>query len=415
VGAAAAAALARPSLRVCGSDAPAGVVALLDLGGGGPKAKVGSSHGASRIIRRTYASEHLTALMPTAYSLWDSIDPDLIRRVGGVDFAKPGNECFAAVLRSADACGVPYTTAPPPGHTHALQVPEGWQAIYQPDAGVLRADAARAKLLSIAADEGVEIMHNTPATRFERCDGRWKILIGDGGVIDTKRIIVAAGTHTRRLLLNSGLPAPPLRVRRVTAAFWRQNQSKHDDATDVFRHHPIFIDYETGLYGLFDEDHPLHFKVSDHDGPLLDFAADAGEAAHTFEEHQFASRGACDTKLPPIIRGLFGDDLDASPHGPAHAEPCTYTMSPDEEFVIGHADEERTVVVASCCSGHGAKLAPVSGALAAHAALEPRGQLPETPLSGGWNMRSACAHFDICRPALQDPNFPGAYAVHQPS
>jgi sarcosine oxidase len=44
---------------------------------------------------------------------------------------------------------------------------------------------------------------------------------------------------------------------------------------------------------------------------------------------------------------------------------CMYTNTPDHDFVIDFAPDDRRVVVISACSGHGFKFAPVIGDIAA--------------------------------------------------
>jgi sarcosine oxidase len=45
------------------------------------------------------------------------------------------------------------------------------------------------------------------------------------------------------------------------------------------------------------------------------------------------------------------------------AKTCLYTVTPDHDFIIDRVADN--VIVASPCSGHGFKFAPVIGALAA--------------------------------------------------
>jgi glycine/D-amino acid oxidase-like deaminating enzyme len=55
---------------------------------------------------------------------------------------------------------------------------------------------------------------------------------------------------------------------------------------------------------------------------------------------------------------------------------CLYTMTPDRRFAVGPLPSTPQVIVASACSGHGFKFAPVIGtALADLAAGRPRPDL----------------------------------------
>ena len=83
----------------------------------------GSSHGESRIIRRTYIEPWLAALMPEAYASWEALQracdqceelhpvlhpgEALLRTTGGVDFGLAGSAEIEGVLAAAQTCGVP--------------------------------------------------------------------------------------------------------------------------------------------------------------------------------------------------------------------------------------------------------------------------------------------------------------------
>ena len=51
------------------------------------------------------------------------------------------------------------------------------------------------------------------------------------------------------------------------------------------------------------------------------------------------------------------------------AVSCRYTMTPDEDFVIGQHPAHAQFVIASPCSGHGFKFAPVIGRIVADLAV----------------------------------------------
>jgi len=49
---------------------------------------------------------------------------------------------------------------------------------------------------------------------------------------------------------------------------------------------------------------------------------------------------------------------------------CLYTLTPDEHFILDRLPEHPQIVIASPCSGHGFKFAPVVGAILADLATE---------------------------------------------
>jgi sarcosine oxidase len=52
------------------------------------------------------------------------------------------------------------------------------------------------------------------------------------------------------------------------------------------------------------------------------------------------------------------------------AKTCLYTMTPDGDFIIDQLPGNPRVIVASPCSGHGFKLAPVIGEILADLATD---------------------------------------------
>src|SRR5271165_1082154 len=71
----------------------------------------GSSHGAARITRHSYAEPHYARLMPEAFRAWRVLEADagqnLYLRTGGVSFCPPGVDYVARVAASLAAVGVP--------------------------------------------------------------------------------------------------------------------------------------------------------------------------------------------------------------------------------------------------------------------------------------------------------------------
>ena len=52
------------------------------------------------------------------------------------------------------------------------------------------------------------------------------------------------------------------------------------------------------------------------------------------------------------------------------ARTCLYTMTPDEDFIVDRLPGAENIIVASPCSGHGFKFAPVIGEILAGSRLE---------------------------------------------
>src|SRR5689334_3931680 len=72
----------------------------------------GSSHGAARITRHSYADPAYARLMPAAFRAWRELEADagqnLYLRTGGVSFCPPGVDYVARVAASLESIDVPH-------------------------------------------------------------------------------------------------------------------------------------------------------------------------------------------------------------------------------------------------------------------------------------------------------------------
>jgi glycine/D-amino acid oxidase-like deaminating enzyme len=94
------------------------------------------------------------------------------------------------------------------------------------------------------------------------------------------------------------------------------------------------------------------FKVAEHDHGTPTTAA--------------SRDGVVDPASRQRIVRFVAEKLPGLDPDPVAEASCLYTTTPDEDFVL---DRVGPVVVASACSGHGAKFAPLVGAMAADLAL----------------------------------------------
>jgi glycine/D-amino acid oxidase-like deaminating enzyme len=58
------------------------------------------------------------------------------------------------------------------------------------------------------------------------------------------------------------------------------------------------------------------------------------------------------------------------------SEPCLYTMTPTEDFIVACWPRDPRVVFASACSGHGFKFAALTGRVLAELVIHGRADLP---------------------------------------
>jgi sarcosine oxidase len=281
----------------------------------------GSSHGRTRIFRLAYPEEQWVELAEEALAGWRELE-----RVAGHDVLELHGLvelCSSVEVSSRDvlaARGIEHDVLDAGElRGHGVELPPGWIALWQPDAGVVLAQAA------ISAFRG-----DTPVER-RRVES-----LED---VDADVVVVTAGAWIAKLV-----PDVPVRVTRETIAYFA-----HDGAPVPS---VVELDEDTrrhAMYALHDPEYGLKAGAH-HAGHLAD--PDADEPADP----------AIVARIADWVRERF-PNVDPTP---VAAESCLYTSTADESFVL---ERRGRLVVGSACSGHGFKFAPAVGRRLASLAL----------------------------------------------
>ncbi|MGW0869672.1 N-methyl-L-tryptophan oxidase [Streptomyces sp. NPDC002740] len=306
----------------------------------------GSSHGSSRIFRRAYADPFYVRLTGQAYEQWRELEDDsstpLLRTTGGLDMGEDHDpKVIAGVLAAA---GVPHELL------GAEAAAERWPYIritgpvlHHPDAGVVHADETVGACVRRAIEHGARAIIGTRVTGIDvRGSGKARLHTDDGREIVADTVVVAAGAWLPEL----GLPValPPLRVTQQQVFHFRQRDPSVMWPTLIW-------DGELHLYGLPSGSDGGPFpavKVAEHDRGTPATARTRSKVV--------------DPSSRTRVSGFVRDRLPGLEPDPVAEATCLYTTTPDEDFVL---DRHGPLVVVSPCSGHGAKFAPLIGAMAA--------------------------------------------------
>lgn len=309
-----------------------------------PATARGSSHGSARITRRAYPEDDYVRLTGEAFEWWRELETQsgasLLRMTGGLDhgsWRQP--EVIAASLARA---GVEHEllSATEAGDRFPGMVFDS-PALYHPQAGTVdvhrgvHAFLDTARSLAGRAVSGVEV---TDVSVDE--DG--VTVTTPEGTVRGRTAVVAAGAWVEELV-GPLAPLPPIRVtehrvfhfpRRDESVTWPV--TLHRDALDIYH-----------LPGGRDGGPSDARKIAEHTGPVTTGRTREGVVDP-------ASRARM---VDYVQRWLPG--LDPTPFAET---TCLYTSTPSEDFLI---DRVGPLVVVSACSGHGAKLAPTVGRIAA--------------------------------------------------
>jgi sarcosine oxidase len=316
----------------------------------------GSSHGATRIIRLSYF-EHpsYVRLLREAYPLWHELEAEAGRKLlhitGIAEIGKPDSELVRGTLAAAREHALPHEVLDAGELMRrypAFSVPSEFVAVVQPDGGFIESEPTVTAQLALARAAGAEIRTNTTVRAIEPRSDEVRIVIDDGW-IDAARVVVAAGARISKLLPD--LPVPLRATRQVLAWFEPQQPEVFDPARC-----PVF---------LIEGPHGTHYG----------FPMQAGAGVKVAKHHHFDEAVDPDdydrnvsSSDEAAIRAAVADYLPAANGKLNAATTCLYTMTPDGDFIIDQLPGEPRVIIASPCSGHGFKFAPLVGDIVAELA-----------------------------------------------
>jgi sarcosine oxidase len=316
----------------------------------------GASHGASRNFNLSYSDPTYVAMLVEALQLWreleDDTDARLLNQVGLVNHGQ--GQPFTAVHAALTRVGFDPELLP------VAAAEERWpgirfdtEVLYTPEAGRLNADAAVAALQRAALRHGARVEHGMPATGVTVL-GEDRVRVDtDTEQFEARRVIVTVGAWTDSLV-GALLPMPRLVV--------TQEQPAHFAALDTgfawpgFNHGyrpgtPGYEYWRSPVYGMHTPGEGI--KAGWHGvGPVVDP-----------DNRSFASEPEQLVALRRYVREwLPGADPDIFTE-----ISCTYTTSPDSNFVL---DRRGPVIIGAGFSGHGFKFTPSVGRILADLTLD---------------------------------------------
>jgi sarcosine oxidase len=268
----------------------------------------GSSHGASRIYRTAYPEREWVELARESIARWRELEAEtgeeLLVPLGLLEI---GGESAPAL----EAAGIEFERR--------------GDDVFQRDAGIIRADRARAALL-----RGLDVREHSRV---------------DPGSVEADVVVVAAGAWAKRML---GLPVV---VTRETVCYF-----------DLAEPRPSLIEHRDAYFYALHDPGGRRLKAGIHMGgvecePDEEGKPDVGVVGRVTEwiEERYPDAG-------PLVA----------------TETCLYTTTIDERFILTRRGR---IVIGSACSGHGFKFAPTVG--------ERLADLAESETRGGSHERQA--------------------------
>ncbi|XP_035691600.1 peroxisomal sarcosine oxidase-like [Branchiostoma floridae] len=332
----------------------------------------GSSHGASRIIRKAYVQQHYAQMMKEAYPIWEQVQQEtgtqLYMKTGGLMVAPSSSQQLDQTERSLAGAGSEFEKLISDDlklRFPNLSFPADYRAILDPEAGVLKADKALRCFQDLFVKYGGRIRDEEKVVRID--PGDVVTVHTSKSTYKTHRLLLLPGPWAGKLLAPLGLQ-PPLEPVRISVLYWREKQP---DTYALKKGFPVFVDHTIPhKYGLPSLEYPGIYKLCFHSGPVID--PDNRDGVAGSHGNQAIVRMMCD-----YVRKHF-PGLESVP---AIQESCMYTNTPDEDFILDRHPQYRNIIIGVGFSGHGFKLAPVVGKLLCELAMDKQPSYDMTPFS----------------------------------
>ena len=317
----------------------------------------GSSHGETRIIRLGYF-EHpsYVPLLRRTYTLWRELEAasatKLLNITGIAEIGPPDGEVVTGTLAASRQHNLPHEVLDATETMRrfpAFKIPSHYVGVFQPDGGFIAVEPAVATLIAMARAAGAELRTGVTVLSIKPHGDGVRIATSQGD-IETSTAIVAAGPWVKQLLPNLSVP---LRVTRQVMS-WFKPADQDLFGGDRF---PVF---------LLESQHGVHYGFPPSATGLVKIAKHHHRDETVDPDRVDRTISAADEAL---VRSALADHIPAA-NGPlAAAKTCLYTVTPDHDFIIDRMPNAPNIIVASPCSGHGFKFAPVIGEILADMAL----------------------------------------------
>jgi sarcosine oxidase len=313
----------------------------------------GSSHGGTRVIRLGYF-EHpsYVPLLRRTYELWRELESasgqELLHVTGIAEIGPPDGTVVPGTLLASRTHGLPHEVLKAAALMErfpAFRIPLDFVGVVQPDGGFVAVELAIEAQLALAKTAGAEVRTGMTVQAIAPRRNGVRIRIGERS-IDADTVIVSAGPWVKRLLPD--LPVQ-LRVTRQVMAWFQPR----DAALFAAGRFPVFV---------LESRHGVHYGFPPHGTDSVKIAKHHhGNETVDPDRHDRAISAADES----LIRPVLADHIPAANGKLMAAKTCLYTVTPDGDFIIDRMPGAPNIIVASPCSGHGFKFAPVIGEILA--------------------------------------------------
>lgn len=323
----------------------------------------GSSHGESRVIRKSYF-EHAdyVPLVQQSWRMWEELQRvancQLLQPTGVIYFGAEDGIVMSGLRQSAQQHGLPlerFSPAEAADQFPQFVCPQNSTVLYEVDAGVLLVEAAIRTHIKLAEEAGAIHRTGDSVVRWSS-NSRSVVVETENNRYEAGRLIITAGAWAAELLSSLDIPLQVFRKHQHWYATTDQRFDRTHGCPAFFYEHQDAYFYgvpQTAGGGV---------KICEHSGGVV-----VTDPLHDDRSPQ----QSCVDRIEKLVR----ECLPTVTMEQLRHETCFYTMTSDEHFVVDRHPEYGNVCFAAGLSGHGFKFAPVLGRILAQ--LGPGTPIPE--------------------------------------
>jgi len=319
-----------------------------------PPHTFGSHHGSTRIIRHAYGEgDYYVELALRSQQLWRELEQLIKEKLfiptGVLSIGKADSEFLGNVIGSAEKFSLPVEILSGeevnekwPG----WNIPKDYIGCFEINSGVLMSENIVRAYRKAAEELGATMKVNTSVTSVKMKEDIVEVETPIG-IYTSKHLIVATGAGTSELSRLVGVTLPLTEIRK-TFSWFDCDEERYSD-----QHFPAFsFTMDDAIYYGFPSIENTGIKIGRHDG---------GRQRNMKEPVEVFGRYPEDEGDVTRFAQRFFSNLGNHKEGAA----CTYTMTPDEDFIIDTHPEYKNVLIACGFSGHGFKFCSAVGEMLA--------------------------------------------------
>lgn len=321
----------------------------------------GSSHGHSRIIRSAYAEDSsYVPLAQRSFALWRELQRKtgarLLTMTGGLDIGPAHGRLINGTIAACRTHEIdhlilsgPYASSRFP----ALNLTKEFAVVQYDEAGILNPEACVDAFCNAAKDQGATLLKKTRITEIHSNNQSVTLRTQDGAEHMADQLVITAGAWVMKLVPDL---SPFLHAERQVVGWFNPSHGDYFKPDRL----PVFILEEN--------------RSKKSSEPAIDwygfpaFNQDPPKFARYGHRHQRVNAASLDHRCNDDDRAVFQNlqpFFSADIGTPVEMQTCLFTKSSDGHFVMGFHPRHENIYIASPCSGHGFKFAPVIGEIIA--------------------------------------------------